>query len=823
MIRNKFFILTIYALLLAPALKAQQVRPATSAQVYHEIAQLKNLVNVLYLAAHPDDENTRLLGWLVNDQHLRTAYLSLTRGDGGQNILGPEQGAALGLIRTHELLEARKLDGAEQYFTRAIDFGFSKTSEETFKHWDTSLLTNDVVWIYRKFRPDVVICRFPPTAQAGHGQHAASAIIAAKAFDASGDKTRYAQQLKYYKSWQPTRLVFNAFRFSSGNTISEDMYKLTVGNYNPMLGMGYGELAGISRSIHKSQGAGTPSTAGVQQEYFRLVAGDSFKTSLFDGIDVTWNRVDRPEIGEHIEAILQQYDFQHPEASLPALLELRKEITSVKNRYWREQKLRELNKAILHAAGIMAEAFTRQAPEAVAGDTIKCSLNIISRSDVSVRIKSISWISDDTAGTIKLKKDTLLTLEHKIVLPDTIVYTEPYWLAMQPLNGGHYSQAHNTLLGYAEAPNDLNVELLLKIGKDSFYYPVPLSYKKLDPTRGDIVEPLRIVPPYSIEFSNMLLVTRPDGAVEASVSIHPFRDVNDAVLMIAGDSKTTAYVKGVNLKKNVDTTIKILFDKLKTSDTDYYLQAGLMTLKGMYARTRHLIQYDHIPKLQYFTTAYAKVVHPNWQVKAKKIGYVEGAGDNVDDILRLTGLQVDLLGEKDMVAGKLKQYDAIVVGIRAINTEKKMLQWMHELLQYTNNGGTLIMQYNTLQDMATKELGPYAMTLSNKRVTEEDAKVEYLLPEHKLLNYPNKITEEDWKGWQQERGLYFMEKWDGRYQPLFSIHDTGEEPLKGSTLYTAYGKGHYIYTSLAFFRQLPAGNKGAIRLMMNMLSIGQNR
>ncbi|MCD6065027.1 MAG: family deacetylase, partial [Flavipsychrobacter sp.] len=280
---------------------AQQVRPANSAQIYNEIARLKNLTNVLYFAAHPDDENTRLLAWLANDQHIRTAYLSLTRGDGGQNILGTEQGAALGLIRTHELIEARKLDGAEQFFTRAIDFGFSKTHQETFKHWNEDQLVSDAVWVIRKFRPDVIICRFPPNEQAGHGQHAASAIIAEKAFHAAGDPTKYPDQLKYYGAWQPKRIVFNSFRFGDRNTITTDNIKVPVGQYSPLIGMGYGELAGISRSIHKSQGAGTPSTPGVQTEYFKHVAGEPMTNSLFDGIDISWKRVKNPEIDRQID------------------------------------------------------------------------------------------------------------------------------------------------------------------------------------------------------------------------------------------------------------------------------------------------------------------------------------------------------------------------------------------------------------------------------------------------------------------------------------------------------------------------------------------
>jgi LmbE family N-acetylglucosaminyl deacetylase len=406
---------------------AQQVRPMTSGTAYHEIAELNNLVNVLYMAAHPDDENTRLLAYLVNDRHIRTAYMSLTRGDGGQNLLGREQGEALGLIRTHELIEARKLDGAEQFFSRAVDFGFSKNYEETFKHWPKEVLAGDAVWVMRRFRPDVVICRFPPDSNAGHGQHAASAIVAEMAFRAAGNSGNYKDQLAFFPAWQPKRLLLNTYRFGSRNTTSEDQFKMQVGQYVPTLGMGVGELAGISRSVHKSQGAGTPSVPGMQTEYFKLVAGDSFSTSIFDGIDISWGRVGRPDIGNDIAMILAQFDFMHPDASIPALLAVRKKIATVTDKYWRDQKLEEINSAILHCAGVMAELYARQA-EAVRGETLPFSLRIIARSATPVVVSGIKWGDSDTTMNMRLSDDTLHTLEHRLTIPANAGLTQPYWL-----------------------------------------------------------------------------------------------------------------------------------------------------------------------------------------------------------------------------------------------------------------------------------------------------------------------------------------------------------------------------------------------------------
>ena len=817
--------LILFSLLLAGLrASAQQVRPATSGAIYHQIAQLKNLTNVLYLAAHPDDENTRLLAWLVNDQHVRTAYLSLTRGDGGQNILGSEQGAALGLIRTHELLEARKLDGAGQYFTRAIDFGFSKNPEETFKHWPQYLLVHDVVRIIREFRPDVIICRFPPDSRAGHGQHSASAILAEKAFRLAGDKLQYTEQLKEFPAWQPKRLLWNTYRFGSNNTTAENQFRIDVGHYSPVIGMGYGELAGISRSIHRSQGAGTPSIPGVQKEYFALVAGDSLTGSLFDGIDITWNRVGRPEIGPKIDAILNAFDFNHPENSLPALMELRKTIASVKDEYWKTQKLEELDAAILHAAGFMAEA-TAKEPVSVAGASVPYTLRLITRSSLPVRFEAPGLGAGDSSVMLSaMKADSLYTFEKTYTIPAAQPVTEPYWLT-KDLGTALFSIPDDSLLGLPKTPNNLVVPVNISIGEVTFPVRVPLSYKKLDPVRGDIVEQLRIVPAVSVEPFTNLLITNTDGSLSSSIRLHAYQQVSGATLTLFGENKEISKISGINLRANTDTVITVNVTAAQSnriSKGDYYIDAELTAGSQKYDRTLKLIRYEHIPTLQYFSPAVSRVVRNDWKVTAKRIGYIEGAGDYMVTLLRLAGLQVDVLQDADLRdPARLKSYDAIVTGIRAVNTEKRMQLWLPVLMRYVADGGTLLMQYNTLQDMATKELGPYPFTLANKRVTEEDAAVGILIPDHRLLQHPNKITAADFSGWVQERGLYFPTEWDQRYQTLFSMNDTGEEPLKGGTLYTQYGKGHYIYTSLSFFRQLPAGNRGAIRLLMNMLSAGK--
>ncbi|WNI38172.1 PIG-L family deacetylase [Chryseobacterium sp. SG20098] len=815
---------------------AQQVRPSQSSEIYREIKTLKHLPKVLYLAAHPDDENTGLLSWLINDQNVETGYLSLTRGDGGQNLLGTEQGAALGLIRTHELLEARKLDGAQQFFTRAIDFGFSKNTTDTFKQWNADSITADVVWVIRKFRPDIIICRFPPTAAAGNGQHAASAVVAEKAFKLAGDKTAFPDQLKYVNAWQPKRVLWNTFRFGGVNTTAENQLKVTVGQYDAQLGMGYGELAGLSRSLHKSQGAGTQSVAGIRTEYFAHVAGEPAEATLFDGVTKTWTSQGNADIDQSLDQIISAFNFNHPDLSLPALLALRKKVMAIKDGDFKKDKIKSLDHIILSCAGFMGEVVTNQA-EAVAGDHYTFRLNLISRAADPVILEDVQWLSQSENFNRKLSKDSLITIQHDIQIPADAALTEPYWLAKPPVNAATFSVPNDTLIGLPEAESPLNVLLGLKIGSEKFQVKLPLSFKKLDPVRGDVVEALRIVPALELKFTQSLYWVKENEDLRLSLhfKMNSNKPFNKGVLnfMYNGERLGSAEVNSI---KEKDFTFDYVIPKAKLaslSSNRLQLDANYVADGAIYNKKQILIQYPHLPSLQYFAPATVTVMKGDIQAKVKKVGYIQGAGDFIPEFLRIAGVQVDILKDEDFYGNidesggngnqnKLSQYDAIVLGVRANNTEKKLGRWIPFLWSYAKAGGNLVMQYNTNQDTTADKLGMYNFTIANKRVTEENAAVRFLNPNHKLLNFPNKITADDFKGWVQERGAYFPAQWDAAYEPLFEMHDTDEEPLQGSTLYARYGKGNFIYTPLAFFRQLPAGNVGAARLFLNFLSAQKN-
>jgi LmbE family N-acetylglucosaminyl deacetylase len=816
-------ILLLLLLPLSVSVKAQQVRPLPSSQIFQKLQQLNVLGTVMYVAAHPDDENTRLLSYLVHHDHVKTIYLSLTRGDGGQNILGDEQGSVLGLIRTHELMEARQIDGAEQLFTHVVDFGFTKSPEETFKFWNREKLDQDVKAAIQYYKPDVIICRFPTTGEGGHGQHTASAIVAGDAF----------KQLEEGKSkqpkadiWVPTRLLFNAFRFGDNNTTSEDQFKLPINQFDPLLGEGYGEMAGRSRSVHKSQGAGTPQTVGLSNDYFKLLSGKPIKNSLYDDVDLTWNRVGHPEIAQKIQAVIDAFDFKNPSLSIAQLVVIQKEIKGIKDAFWRAKKMQEINEIIVSCAGIMVEALTDN-QEGTEGSSIPVKVNVIARSAVPVTVNGISFGTLEQSGNVSpntLVNDSLHQFSFQVKLNDPEPLTEPYWMQYGAANAAY--QYDSAYAGLPEAFNRLNANVALTINGAEYDVAAPISYKKLDPVKGDVIQRLRIVPAVSVEPYNNLLIFEKGKEKKVWLRLKANKSIEKPVLAVTFKGKSILSAPLNKLTKGQDTLFSFNIATTAFSDagTDDYIMISIKDGDKVYDKAQHLIQYPHLPDLQYFTASWMKLVKKDWNVAVKKIGYIEGAGDNVDNTLSLTELQVEQIAPGALGnAQNLSQYDAIILGVRALNTQKQIGSWMPVLMKYVENGGTLLVQYNTNGNLQTTQYGPYPFTISRDRVTDEEAEVTFTDPASDLLHFPNEITKKDFDGWVQERGIYFPSGFEGNYKSLFSMHDVNEKPLNGAVIYTPYGKGQYIYTSLVFFRELPAGNVGSIRLLMNLLSAGKKK
>ncbi len=809
------------------AVFGQQIRPLPSARILGELKKLKSLTSVLYVAAHPDDENTRLLSWLATGRNIRTGYLSLTRGDGGQNILGSEQGAALGLIRTHELLAARRLDGAEQYFTRAIDFGFSKNPQETFRQWDSITLIADVVRVIREFRPDVVICRFPKDSMAGHGQHSASAIIAEHAVRYclgtslldSTSKVRIDSILTSNPivtgvgPWKPKRLLFNAFRFGNRSTIKPGMFKLDVGQYDPLIGMGYGELAGISRSIHRSQGAGTPSTPGVQPEYFETLAGEPPTKSLFDGIDTTWKRTADEPIGAAIDSIISSFDMTAPYRSLEQLLNVRAKIHEVRDPFWNQQKSKEIDRIIYSCIGLTID-LSVPLPVMSIGDTSRVTLRWTSRSTIPINVMPIELPGGALIEGFTPGFDSVVTYERRFSLPTGTPISEPFWLS-KPADGALFRLSQESLLGFSVSPPVLEIPVMMSMGYETFFMNVPVSYKKLDPLRGDVIEELRTVPPVSIE-PLQRIVYGTVGSAAVTVRLRAYSAVLAGSLQVSDDKRMLVQLDGLTLRAQSDSLITVNVPISGTGD----LRIGLAIGSEVFDKHVVTVVYDHLPTLQYLEPAIVRAIAEKIEVKCNRVAFIAGAGELTSEFLLGVGVSVDELQDDQILkTDQLRAYDAVVVGIRALNTRKNIKYVLPALMRYVQSGGTVIMQYNTLQDLATTDIAPLPLTISRSRVTEEDAPVRLLLPEHPLLTTPNRITEEDFQGWVQERSLYNPSPYDSRYQELLEMHDKGDQPQRGALLYVRAGKGHFIYTSLALFRQLPAGIVGAMKLFANLVSM----
>ena len=808
---------------------AQTAPPTDIVTIEQSFKKLNVLGSVLYVAAHPDDENTRLLAYLAQEKHYRTGYLSLTRGDGGQNLIGNEQGELLGLIRTQELLAARRVDGAEQFFTRANDFGFSKNPTETLKIWDKEKVLGDVVWVIRKFRPDVIICRFPTTGEGGHGHHTSSAILAQEAFTAAADPTRFPEQLKYVRVWQAKRLLWNTFNFGGNNTTSEDQFKINVGVNNPITGKGYGEIAAESRSNHKTQGFGSAKTRGESYEYFKTILGDAPKTDLMDGVNTTWGRVKGGEaVARELAAAKKDFDIDEPQKSVPALVKLLGAVEKVDDPYWRAQKTKDLSDQIAACAGLWFESYANQPTYAI-GDPMQISSQVLSRYNDKIKLNSIT--SPDILSNsvvIKGETDKAPQNEPKVIpanqlqtFPSTAVTTkisQPYWLTGHH-DPGMYNIKDQRDVGNPENPDAPKVSFDFTIEGKTLHFDRRIYYKYTDPVKGEIYQPVEIAPPVAANIESQDYIFRSRQAQTIQVKMQSFTKATGSVSIkpVAGWKISPAKIdfdKNKGDEWMADFTVEPDDNQPRTSVFEVVSTVGGQN----YELGVHRIRYDHIPAITLFPLAQAKLINIDLKIAGKKIGYIAGAGDLMPEALTQVGYDVHQLTEADILNGDLSVYDAIVTGVRAYNVNPRLVVEQPKLMEYIKNGGNMVVQYNNNNGIVVSQIGPYPFRPVNQRVTDENAKITVLEPESPVLNYPNKITQADFEGWVQERGLYFVSNIDPHYQAIFEMNDPGEAPNKGSLIVGNYGKGRFVYTSLDFFRDLPAGVPGAYRLFVNLLS-----
>ena len=806
-----------------PLLSPEQM---DASEIQLALQKLNVLGRVLYIAAHPDDENTNLMAFWANGSLYDSAYLSVTRGDGGQNLLGPELGERLGVIRTEELLDARRIDHGRQFFTRAIDFGFSKTADETLRIWDHDKILADVVWVVRNFRPDVMVTRFSPEDEKTHGHHTASAILATEAFSAAADPKRFPDQLAFVKPWQATRLVWNTspFFFTNRN-LPFDPTGLTVleaGGYNSLLGKAYTEIAAASISMHKSQGVGGLPRRGARKEYFKPLKGQPMTSSLFEGVDTSWSRLANSEsIAAEIGQIISKFNPADPAASVPELLNLRKAMSGIQDVSWIAEKKADLDKIVAACLGLHVEAST--ATETFApGQTAAIKVEAINRSQVPVTLQEVRFPNTGESNKIDatLLSNELVTKDLSCRIPDDAPYSQPYWLR-KPRTLGTFTVDDQKLIGLPENPSALPVEIVLQVNGQELRYIVDTQYRTADAVAGELPRPLAITPPAFVNVLDSVIVFPTNQPEPVSVRVTGATGPVKGELKLAtpqGWEVSPASIP-VDLKAANSEMVATFSVKPPNQNSEGTLRA-IVSIDGRdYSLERVRISYPHIGVQMLMPPAEAKLVRADIRKKGEHIGYIPGAGDDVPESLRQIGYSVKMLSEPEITAKNLTQFSAVVLGIRAYNTQDRISNWLPELFAYVKNGGLAIAQYNTLADLKTNQLGPYPLEISRDRVTDENAQVRVLAPNHPLMNVPNKITPKDFDGWVQERGLYFPNKWDPAWTPILSCNDPKEKPLDGGLLVVKSGKGFFIYTSYSWFRQLPAGVPGAYRLFANMLSL----
>ena len=796
--------------------------PVSTGEMLEELQRFRETGRVLYMAAHPD-ENTRLIAYLANGRHYATGYLALTRGDGGQNLIGPELRDLLGVIRTQELLAARRIDGGRQFFSRANDFGFSKSYEETLKVWDREEVLADAVRVIRTFRPQVIVTRFSPIPGGTHGHHTASAVIALEAFKIAGDPDAMREQVGDLPPWQPTRVVWNAGRFFGH--VEGTLLELDAGGYDPLRGESFGEIAARSRSQHRSQGFGSVGTRGPAKEVFKLLAGEDMTTDFMDGVARGWAQFEGGQVIEnYVDEVIENFNPRSPASSVPLLLRVRDALAKVTgDATVLAEKRAQLDGIIVAALGVYAEA-TVDTAAVVPGESMKVRHSVILRGvpPALVRWTGIRYLAtgETTDLDLALAVNDPQRVEATQVLPEDLPLTRPYWLE-QPGTPGMFRVDDPALIGTPEnAPAD-QVVYTLAIGSHEIAVPVTPVQVIDDPVRGEIRQQLQVIPPVSVAFAGELELFKPGETKNVSVTAEAARAGLTGTLRLVLPAGWTASPAGVPFRlESIHATTTASFAVTAPAQPETARLGVAAEIGGRrFDRTRQEIVYDHIPRQLLQPRAQLAAVSLNVATRGGTVGYLPGAGDSTAEALSRLGYTVKVLSEADLNEGGLAGLDAVVMGIRAYNTRKELMTKLPALWDYVRAGGNVIVQYNTTSELPKGDLGPYPLRVSRDRVTDELAEVTFLDPTHPVMTSPNKLTPADFEGWVQERGLYFPDQWDDAYTPLLGMADEGEAMTKGSLLVAPLGKGHFVYTGLSLFRELPAGVPGAYRLLANLVSL----
>ncbi|MEQ9064591.1 MAG: PIG-L family deacetylase [Vicingaceae bacterium] len=795
----------------------------SSSELIEELGRLKSPYRIMYLAAHPDDENTRLISYLTGHLKADVAYLSLTRGSGGQNLIGPEKGPHLGILRTEELLAARRIDHGRQFFTRAIDFGYSKTSEESFTMWGEQEVLHDVVYIMRHFKPHIVIDRFPPNNYAGHGHHQASAILSDEAFDLCSDSVKFPMQIDRFGIWSPSRLYFNSSSWWD-KTLPERakndqlIKEINVGVYNENLGYSYNELSAFSRSQHKSQGFGSAASRGDQFEYLEFIKGEVTNNELLnegmlDEADRSWLA-----LSTIIDSIIDSFDFNHPDASVPKLIALRRRVVDLATNHVRfNEKLSLLDNIIFGCLGLNVEV-TCQKPVFTDNQEIIAQISAINRSSVPTSLIEVQTANDVLSWNRMLENNVVFTDTFLLAGGESLKFSNPFWIGPEGDNLYHFDPEYLT-----ESSSQVNfpkVKVKLAILGDSIEREFPVIYQWTDRVKGGLEKNISILPEVTIAFDQRIYF--PDsGAIRGNVllKVHGNSEVSGR-LVFRGDTSLHLKSDDEIVIKNTGAAIlhpfELGYSSLDLSNAT--IKMAFVTNNDTFDLEYSEIVYDHIRPQMALLPCAAKVVPVEFGQSPGRIAYIPGPDNEMIEYLRDAGCEIEDFDESDFLSDKLSSFDVLLFGIRSLNVNPNLNNYSLQVQSFIRSGGTAILLYQTSRGMESPKISPYPFTISRKRITDERAETKILKPEHPLLNKPFKITLADFDGWNQERGLYFADDRSEKFNVLFAWHDPEETDEFGGMIVAKYGKGAFIYTGISFFRHIPAGVSGSYKLLYNTLS-----
>lgn len=783
-----------------------------SSKIYHNLEKVHSLKRILYIAAHPDDENTRALAYFSLGEKAETAYMSLTRGDGGQNLIGDELGADLGMLRTQELLAARNYDGAKQFFSRAVDFGYSKSADETFEKWGKANILADVVLVIRQFKPDVIITRFPPDKRGGHGHHTASAMLAIEAYTKAADPDYMPTQVKQFGIWQTAAIYWNASTWWNKNLATEastnpKYITLDIGGYNSLLGMSYNEIGTLARSQHKCQGFGAVIERGSRTEYFEHLTGTLLKSDFFENNTQSWTNLINKEFNEKFNHVLADFNFINPSKNIPSLMNLKKGLESLPESRFKNEKLDRLTEVILDCLGLFID-LTANDYSSLSGHQIELQLNLLNRSDLTVKVENNNnWLNLPKNKEIEVKLDVKASEST----------SNPYWLNEPFVN--LFTVTNPKDLGQPISRPSISKVINISINGEKIQYHVPAIYKWREPSYGERQRGIILTDNFTANFEENIVILKPNETKTIKIKIHSFKDSLDDKIIIQAPNGWVSTPSKISItidSKHSETWHSFTLTPSTNAEKG---TLKLFTSKGVQLNNINEIAYDHIPTQTIFRPSELKCVPLDAKIINGNIAYINGVKGSVPKAIKQLGFNVKEFEVDELANVDFSEFQTVVLGIRIYNVYPELKDFDSKLFNYVKNGGNVVMQYNTASRwVKSKSFGPYPFELSRDRVTDENAEVTFLDAKHPILNTPNAITKDDFKDWVQERGLYFATNWSDEYKPLISWHDKDELPVKGGLIVAKYGKGQFIYTGISFFRELPNGVSGAFKLFANLLS-----